>query len=296
MPLGWPLRASLVLPVRTLKVESVLNYLTVLQATIVIYDYLLTLSQEVKFIWFSRWSYTKVLFLVIRYMSFVCVLFLLWGMVNYSYINMHVARGCSVAIVMVCAESVLAIRTWAAWKMNKVIGVGLLVLMLGYTAIQGYLLYEYISTIFNPFTEINIVSTTGGLVVTMWREYTGLAIVELTVLTLMATSAFRSYTLGKASLLWHVIHRDGILFYVYLLCLSITNIVIPQFFPIGVFTLSSYLQTMYSVLTTRVILNIRDANTHLGIHTELHTTDHTSSDLQFQSSEHYALSHDSDWT
>jgi len=117
------------------------------------------------------------------------------------------------------------------------------------------------------------------------------------VLALMAISALQSYTLGKTSLLWHVIHRDGILFYVYLFCLTIANIVLPQIFPIKILTLASYLQTMYSVLTTRVILNIRDASIHQGICAELHTADsYALSSLCFQSHEHPALSRDSDWT
>jgi len=120
---------------------------------------------------------------------------------------------------MICAECVFAIMTFAAWKMNKVIGVGLLILMFGYTAIQGYLLYELIVAIFiNTGTNVLTVTNHSGYVVTMWREYTGLAVVEFIVLALMAISAFRSYALWKTSLLWHVVHRDCILFYAYLLC------------------------------------------------------------------------------
>jgi len=99
------------------------------------------------------------------------------------YTNIAIARGCSAAIVMVCAESVLAIRTWAAWKMNNVVGVGLLVLMLGYTAVQGILLYELTDSLFNPYSGIGTLAgtTSRSLEVTMWREYTGLAVIEFSV-------------------------------------------------------------------------------------------------------------------
>jgi hypothetical protein len=36
-----------------------------------IYDYILTLHIEIKFIWFSPWTYTKVLYLLIRYLTFI---------------------------------------------------------------------------------------------------------------------------------------------------------------------------------------------------------------------------------
>jgi len=42
-----------------------------------IYDYLLTLDREINLIWFSPWTYTKVLFLLVRYLTFVDTFLLL---------------------------------------------------------------------------------------------------------------------------------------------------------------------------------------------------------------------------
>jgi len=49
----------------------VIDYIFVSAIATFIYDYILMLHLEVKLIWFSRWSYTKVLFLLLRYMPFV---------------------------------------------------------------------------------------------------------------------------------------------------------------------------------------------------------------------------------
>ena len=45
-----------------------ISYLTLIVPQI--YDYFLTLHLEIKFVWLSQWTYTKVLFLLIRYMAF----------------------------------------------------------------------------------------------------------------------------------------------------------------------------------------------------------------------------------
>jgi hypothetical protein len=36
-----------------------------------LYDYLLTIEQEVNFVWYSRWNIIKITFLVQRYLPFV---------------------------------------------------------------------------------------------------------------------------------------------------------------------------------------------------------------------------------
>jgi hypothetical protein len=43
------------------------------------YDYILTLHLEIKYIWLSPWTYTKVLFLLIRYMACATAVLLVMG-------------------------------------------------------------------------------------------------------------------------------------------------------------------------------------------------------------------------
>lgn len=99
-------------------------------ATVVIYDCLLTLHLEIRLIWLSKWTYTKVLFLLIRYTVFGSMVLILHDQTfpNVSYSRCRVTFPVSVWLLasQIClAEAILAIRTWAIWRRNKVIGIGL---------------------------------------------------------------------------------------------------------------------------------------------------------------------------
>jgi hypothetical protein len=43
---------------------------------LVVYDYMLTLSREIDYVWFSPWNFIKVTFLVQRYLPFVDLIIL----------------------------------------------------------------------------------------------------------------------------------------------------------------------------------------------------------------------------
>ncbi|KAF9014840.1 hypothetical protein BDZ89DRAFT_962522, partial [Hymenopellis radicata] len=43
-----------------------------------VYDYLLTLDQEVELVWRAKWNVTKILYLATRYLPFVDIVVVLW--------------------------------------------------------------------------------------------------------------------------------------------------------------------------------------------------------------------------
>ena len=43
------------------------------------YDLILTLHLEISLVWFSRWNYTKILYLLVRYTPFVATAMALYG-------------------------------------------------------------------------------------------------------------------------------------------------------------------------------------------------------------------------
>ncbi|PFH53279.1 hypothetical protein AMATHDRAFT_45557 [Amanita thiersii Skay4041] len=59
---------SIALTISRLRVDTALQFTS---ATVLIYDYLLTVHLEEALIWSSNWSYIKVLFLINRYLPFV---------------------------------------------------------------------------------------------------------------------------------------------------------------------------------------------------------------------------------
>jgi len=143
------------------------------------------------------------------------------------------------AIQIFFAEVVLCIRTWAVWRRNKVIGIGLTVVMLTFLIVHIILVYKFIQPMeYSP----PLYSGFRGCFVTkaptdLWANFTSVFIVEFIDFVLMVVSAFNSCSsVSDSSSLYsfllaidrhgagelsHVIHRDGILFYIYLLCVLV---------------------------------------------------------------------------
>lgn len=78
---------------RVLGQRHIVDLVYVASAVILLYDLILTLHLEVSLVWYSRWNYTKVLYLLTRYVPFVAN-----GLILYS----HLIPGGSVAI---CANT-----------------------------------------------------------------------------------------------------------------------------------------------------------------------------------------------
>jgi len=268
-----------------------------------IYDYGLTLHREIKLIWFSRWSYTKVLFLLVRYMTFADTYLLLH---NQLFLNVS-ANSCKLAytaavwlvtLKVSLAEVILALRTWAVWHQNKVVGVVLAVLMVANMAVQCYFAYQTGALLGGWFVGPMYSGSRGCVAgspplpvggAPFPGNYVTLTILEGSVLVLMLISAFRSYRAGAMGELSRIIHRDGILFYVVLLGItaanvgfgfsgigSIANSNIASNVEFATASTTTVLLTpleevLYSVLTTRIVFNIRDRDNQGRLHTELHT-------------------------
>jgi len=257
----------------------IMDYMFISAVGVFIYDYLLMLHSEIKLIWFSRWSYTKFLFLALRYMSFAQIFLALH---NQTFLNLT-PEICNVTypvkvwftmLQMIFAEIILAIRTWAVWNRNKLVGVGLTALIIASLVLQCVVLNGFINSLryasapYRGFRGCFITYSDRVL----WINFTLLTAVEATCLVLMTISAFRSYRQGNIGRFSLIVHRDGILYYIYLLCISLTNLVVTLALPHDMMTLTTLLQSnLYSMLAARIVLKIRDVTNHQDAHTELHT-------------------------
>jgi len=97
----------------------------------------------------------------------------------------------------------------------------------------------------------------------VWVNFATITIVEAVVLSLTLISAFRLYRQGNKSELSDVIHKDGIMFYIYLLILTAANMINAIVLPMDLIMVLTPIQNMmYSVLTSRIFLNIRIIGDH----------------------------------
>jgi len=212
-------------------------------------------------IWFAPWNYTKVLFLLTRYLPFggICCVY------YYEFCPDASIEACSltfnaaawfVLIGITIAEIVLSVRTWAIWHRDRRVGTGLAVAFISCLIPNCYFMNQFLKSVeWGPPSPLY----TGCFVVsvkpTVFVNWLMLVIVEAAVMVLMTISAFRTYKSWNDSELIYTIHKQGILFCVYLLCLTICNVVLVFIGYTSVLAQTEYI--LHSLLTARIIFNIR---------------------------------------
>lgn len=255
------------------------DYFYIASLALLAYDYLLTFHLEVDLVWFSPWSYTKVLFLLMRYVPISNIYFFLCIQL---FPNVD-AEACSTSLLastwllmsgIIFAEAVLAIRTWAVWRRDRIIGAGLIVVLIGGSAAASVDASSFSkSLIFTPppyHQYRGCLSSAPGT--SLLPAFIALAIMDAVVLGFMMISAFRAYKSCSTTELSNVIHRDAIAFYVYLLLCSTLSVMTARLFPTTLATLFCPLQSAaHSILTSRIVFNIRNAGakgngTSIGLH------------------------------
>jgi len=253
------------------------DYACIAAVALYIYDYFLTIEREINLIWFSSWTYTKIMYIGTRYLPMVSTFFLVHEQLFFNTQDCErsfIIATCFSGVGLVFAEIILALRTWAVLNRNRKIGCALALLMTGANVVDWYFIAGYIKSV--KFAPPPYESYRGCYVVEIsnapYIAFCALAVLDAIVLSLMAYSAMTSYRFGDNLRLSNIIHRDGILFYVYLLGITAASATVTRFASkLFVLLLLPLQDTIYSVLTTRVILNIREA-ARRDVSTELHFT------------------------
>ncbi|KAF7334650.1 hypothetical protein MVEN_02295500 [Mycena venus] len=247
-------------------------------ATILVYDWICTLDQEITHVWSRPWSMGTLFFGLNRYLPFVDI------SVGLSAKLMLVSpEGCLVRNKIVAwlsvmgiflSEVILMLRTFAIWERKGIVFV-LLTFLAASTAVStvAFTQLELASLEYVPTTGVGCKLAKASSVIIF--AYSILMISETTIVILTAVKAYRD--LRRSRQPWLVqLYRDGILFYFYLLSISLANILVPllapvspEFQPLGTPLTKEGLQSMFanwlaspqrvlhSVLCTRVLLLIR---------------------------------------
>jgi len=262
--------------------RTVVDYTYIAAFAILYYDWIITLPREVPLVWFADWSYTKILFLLARYLPMINSFFVLRNQlgldVDWTFCRPFYRTAAWLLILgLTFAEIILSVRTWAVWKCNRYVGLLLSGLFVGSLILDSVLVERYLKTLalapplYHGFRGCFLTGASDIIYI----NFILMVVVDIIVLVLMCISAWQSYRRGNANELSVVVHRDGMLFYVYLLVFTEGNFIIMLAAPPSFQTMLTPLQTtFYSVFSCRIVLNIRSASTggHLPTMTELHTT------------------------
>lgn len=261
--------------IATLQHNRLSNYVDVVSCTVLVYDYLLTFNSETTLIWPSKWSLTKVLFLLTRYGPFIDSGIILWQLMKpeMSYGDcdfVYKSTGWLLLTGVFIAECILMLRTWAVYERRRAVAVGLAVWtvvtwvpnMTSLGIFLDSLRYGPLPVAHLPGSGCHVTSGS-PIVFVCWVLLT---VFEAAILTLMVLKAVKTYRLEKNSAVFRAVFRDGSVFYVYLFALSTANVIVILTASADLINLLSIIErVIHSVLTARIILDLRQLGTRHGL-------------------------------
>ncbi|KAJ6474381.1 hypothetical protein C8R45DRAFT_386080 [Mycena sanguinolenta] len=198
---------------QTLLLSTSLSCLTVL-----IYDWICTLDQEITHVWSRPLSTGAVLFALNRYSPFIDISIgvsaWLENLSSQQCLTLYTIYSWFSVLGIFLSEVILMLRTWALWERRRLVLISLIILAAcTLVPIIAITETEIKSLVFiSPFDRVGC----------WW-----LAIVVFT-----AVKAYRDLRYSRQP--WLVqLYRDGMLFYIYLLIISLANIVVVVRVPVS---------------------------------------------------------------
>jgi len=265
--------------------------LLVASTALLIYDYLLTIYAEVRLVWFSHWTCMKVLFFLTRYIPMINI-YILRNQLSTGNRPDICSEGVSVGAWfllagVIFAEAILMIRTWAVWRRDWRIGIFLVTILIGCFVSLSINCNQFSKSLapasppYDGFRGCLYLDRPKSLI----QALITLAVMDAVVLGLMMISAIEACKSCNNNEFLNVVHRDAILFYLYMLICSTASAIVAHFWPVTLMDLLVPLQgAVHSILVCRIVLNIRSVAVRaqtgaiIGLHSDYEEMGYVDSD------------------
>ncbi|TDL25204.1 hypothetical protein BD410DRAFT_630725 [Rickenella mellea] len=244
----------------------VVHCTTIAAVTVLIWDYLITLPDEVALVWPSSWSISKFLFMLNRYLVFIDSIMLVYVLMfgDDAKVCTNTFRILAFISVVGCmaGQCILILRAYAVWgsQFNKL-----------YAVIFGTYLCIFAVTLWAAAKYIGGAYSTGIPALGMkgctlffknrlaWVDIALIAVIEIVSTGLMIIKAIQHFRVSRSSLMT-IIYHDGLLYFAFLLAATISNLMVIVFAPVEISEFMVVVQrVLHSVLCSRIILHIRSA-------------------------------------
>ncbi|PFH45650.1 hypothetical protein AMATHDRAFT_71270 [Amanita thiersii Skay4041] len=252
--------------VTSLEHRQMTMYFDVASIALLIYDHLLVLGLEIKYVWQPRITPVNILFYITRYAVYVEFTVLVYSdlapSLSLTTCNDIIAYvGWSYSILTFLAQVILALRAWAVWGKDPRLTYGLPTAFIIIASVCLVFLQMTINSL--EFIEPAVPHRIGCYLVNgskllsiCWITF---FIIDTIVFILFAIRAFEAYRCGGCSKLVHVVYKDGIMYYFYLSALNLLNVVVmltqsPDF----LIMLLSPIRVTQVILVARIVLHARE--------------------------------------
>ncbi|EPQ50400.1 hypothetical protein GLOTRDRAFT_133953 [Gloeophyllum trabeum ATCC 11539] len=269
------------------------RYAELASSTIVIYDHLITLDQEIDLTWKASWTPGKVLFLTNRYYVLASVIFN-----NYVLFTTHLSdsvhsynfrpslaanscvtwfrwQGTTGLLVSMIAEIILQLRLYALYHLNRrvlVLMCGAFLVSAGTAAVIMGMVLARISAHSGliPGLPFCIPVNVPSWFYTFWIPTLGFESLLCALALFRAFKDFRSRTslFQSGRHIVKILIRDSVIYYLIMFATYFTNLVIFLTGNVGVLESGiGFAVTMSCVMGSRLCLNIRDVHHELEVST-----------------------------
>ncbi|KAF7433534.1 hypothetical protein PC9H_005491 [Pleurotus ostreatus] len=245
------------------------TYIPVSSASLLAYDFLLTFADEIRYVWGSKWSVGKALYLLARYPLLFNLIVQLHRNAGHDVSDsechtLFALTGYMYLFGVLAAEAILVLRVWALWQRSKRIAVTLAVMTVAGLAIGLTAVFKLEGgQFFVPRGTVVSLSYPGCIGVadsnnSTLASYVVLMVYELGIFLLMVINGIKGHLRVPTSSMMYVFYKDGFLYFASLLGISVINLVIiltqpPEFTNLLISTQAA----LHSMLSTRILLNLR---------------------------------------
>ncbi|KAG0698165.1 hypothetical protein DFH29DRAFT_1081921 [Suillus ampliporus] len=242
--------------------------------TLLVYDYLLTLKDEISYIWNAPWTAVKVLFLLNRYGNLIGQTFIRLEeaglLAHNSQEFCHRFAVSTTCFMFLSTESIHIIvlkRAWAIWGTRKIVTKILIWSYVSYILLVVAASAYSVNASHGVFPQLNVIKICAATMPKyLWLVYLGSLILDTLLFVLTMRSLWRYsrefYHLYPSNLL-RVLVRDAIMFYIVSVfgsALTIASLTSHSHNP-KYFLGKGFASPLISVAGQRLVLNLRRLKT-----------------------------------
>ncbi|KAL0948995.1 hypothetical protein HGRIS_009094 [Hohenbuehelia grisea] len=250
--------------VQSLHRLQIITYLHVCCTGLLIYDYLLTFADEIRYVWNAPWNLGKILFFLTRYPVFVDTSLTLYREPSWIFsfiLAMRVSFQRMIIVGIVIAEVIMTIRVWALWGRTRPVGILLSIIAVASVVASAVAFVKFHSS--QTFIPMDTISPhipgcfpeSGNNVV--FVDFAVLMGYETIILVMTLIKGFQHFRHGSSSFIT-TFFRDGVMYFAFLLAISFINVVVLLTQPREYANLLTSLQrSLHSMLSARILLHLR---------------------------------------
>jgi len=240
------------------------KFLNVAALAAFVFDYCLTFSTEVEYVWGTKWGPTRIVFTVSRYLPFLSSSMTCYdALVNETCGSFILALDGIYSASIISAEGILILRTYAMWGRSRRVLIFLLVLAGAFIAAAEVLsllvdmsLPEDSTSFYQFYPSVCAYGSSRNAAL----QFAVLMGYEIVLQTLNTWRKFRTYRDLRSATL-NTLYWDGIMYMWWIIVLSAINLAVQVAAPVAYIpALDTAQVAIHGLLASRIFFNLRQCD------------------------------------